>query len=162
MRLYWNHAVFYRTYDITCKSRINAHGCLPISVHIFILQQSSNYETGIAYSAWIWTLIECLLGLICACLPPLRPLFKRFLRSTVTGNSYPVNSYGWSKNITASSGMPDNSYHLQSNIRRGTSVEWDKNSNSSSAPLDQSNKDDGIIVRTDNIEVTYNQKSGQV
>ncbi|EEP77155.1 predicted protein [Uncinocarpus reesii 1704] len=130
IRIYYYYSVFYSTYDITW----------------------------IAYDVWMWTVVECFLGIICASIPPLRPLFKRFLKGTRYGSGYPNNSYSArSKNIT-DTGDPENqphSYRLHHNPRRARSTEWDKDSNSSSIPLERNPRDG--IMRTDNFEITYNQ-----
>ncbi|EER26245.1 hypothetical protein D8B26_003399 [Coccidioides posadasii str. Silveira] len=130
IRIYYYYTIFYRTYDITW----------------------------VAYEVWIWTVVECNLGIICASIPPLRPLFKRFLRGTLYGSGYPQNSYSSRSKNTTNPGdhfeQDAQSYHLRNTPRHTKSTEWDKDSNSSSMPLERNPRDG--IMRTDNFEITYN------
>ncbi|KAI1911089.1 hypothetical protein LOZ65_006236 [Ophidiomyces ophidiicola] len=148
IRAYYYHYVFFKTYDITW----------------------------LAYDVWVWTVVECHLGIIVACAPPLRPLFKRFLQTAIYG-SYGDHSFGSrAKNSKIRDEEHDgsHSYALKEGMRRGKSTEWDKDSNSSSMPLERpagsagvtannnNNKNNSIvhhngIMRTDNFEISYNQ-----
>ncbi|KAI2427842.1 hypothetical protein LOZ52_002918 [Ophidiomyces ophidiicola] len=148
IRAYYYHYVFFKTYDITW----------------------------LAYDVWMWTVVECHLGIIVACAPPLRPLFKRFLQTAIYG-SYGDHSYGSrAKNSKIRDEEHDgsHSYALKEGVRRGKSTEWDKDSNSSSMPLERPAGSAGVtanntnsknnssvhhngILRTDNFEISYNQ-----
>lgn len=48
MRAYWSHHVVYETYDVSWEG----------------------------FHLWIWTAVEANLGVICGCVPALRPLFR--------------------------------------------------------------------------------------
>ena len=50
MRIYWVHVVLYQTYDVTWEG----------------------------YDLWIWTAVEVNLGVICGCIPSLKPLLLRW------------------------------------------------------------------------------------
>jgi hypothetical protein len=64
---------------------------------IFLVKAELEYDiTWNGYVIWIMTMIECSLALICASVPSLRPLAKRYLsskfRSTVSGSSQPQSN----------------------------------------------------------------------
>ncbi|WEW55338.1 hypothetical protein PRK78_000767 [Emydomyces testavorans] len=115
------------------------------------------FGVGVAYKVWVWTAVECHLGIICASIPPLRILFKRFLKGTMYGSSYAQNSR--SKTTTNPNDSVDKdskAYPLQNGPRHTKSTEWDKDSNSSSRPLEWPSQKG--ILRTDNFEVNYNSR----
>ena len=60
IRIYWLHYVLLETYDVTWYG----------------------------FQLWLWTPVEVQLGIICGCVPWIKPLFKsRKARQTVTGTS---------------------------------------------------------------------------
>lgn len=113
----------------------------------FLVLISKLLWTGFAYYVWIFAVIECHLGLVCASLPTLRPLFQRFLGTVYSRSSPPKNSNSGISNDSVSMNKPQ-LYPLQSYPPK-VSTEWDKTSNSSSAPFAQTSR----TWRTDNLEV---------
>jgi hypothetical protein len=66
MRTYWVHYVVYETYDVTWKG----------------------------FNLWIWTAVEANLGVICGCIPALRPLLLRTRKQPQLSQGF--GSYGTS------------------------------------------------------------------
>lgn len=67
IRIYWVHYVIQETYDVTWYG----------------------------FQVWLWTPVEVQLGIICGCVPWLKPLFKsRKAGQTVTGTSGRIHPDG--------------------------------------------------------------------
>ncbi len=65
-RAYWVHFVLYETYDVTWEG----------------------------FQLWIWTAVETNIGVICGCVPSLKPLFFKVQARTGTHSSRSFGSQG--------------------------------------------------------------------
>ena len=57
--------------DLTCESLLRNH-----PLHRYSTSIDRNFTLGTVVEAGLWINIECNLGIVCACLPIMRPLFR--------------------------------------------------------------------------------------
>jgi hypothetical protein len=106
-RAYWVHEVLYETYDVTWEG----------------------------FNLWVWTAVETNVGVICGCIPALKPLLfrSRNLGSTQGSRSYGMGSGIGGKQVSQASG------DLELDTHQLTHIDSDIMADSSSAPPYSSN-----------------------
>lgn len=84
MRAYWVYQVVEATYDVTWSG----------------------------FELWIWTAVEVNLGVICGCVPTLRPLFRN------------IRGLGSSGNFSSSTKQKTTTVHVTVDNRKASSTNW--------------------------------------